>query len=443
LTIHWREHAINDAFLEFESRCDAPPQAISEPIPIVQSTEPSPIILSFNQHFNQELAEASETECDSEMSDFEMNNSGACFMMHATNSNNDDMTYAYAHIVSNNTIHRRRVMLDSCATTNLFKEGWATKSGGDPTVIQGLNGASPSGAAADALSVVGNSDVVMPGYISSQLPSNCVALLGRPAMRKLTNEHGFNMDFHLKQPLDSCHDLSFNNVSKITHEEHEGSTPDNGSKRKPKRMREVWLKPPTLPRKLPKLRNRGKSFFSRDGSKFIDGNLLCSTPNMDSNEMALNPLPKCLREGCKNHADPRPCSKHAGRSRKFCSHHCHRLNKANNSSHSSSNSGIENSEIVSKLSKNEIPISTILSKNEVFSTPEIKSSVSKSKSKSKHTVSISQKQMLKHLERKPIEEDNTDHVLQNQLAHQKVSTRFLSVSVTTPEFWKLGKNFVR
>ena len=377
---HVTELAINEAFRGFESCYDAPPQTISKPIPIHQATEPLPTILSFNQHFNQELAEASETECDSGMSDFDMVNSGVCFMMHATNSNDDDMTYAYAHIVSNNTTHRRRIMLDSCATTNLFKEGWATKSGGDPTVIQGLNGASPSGAAADALLVVGKSDVVMPGYISSQLPSDCVALLGRPAIHKLINEHGFNMDFHLKQPLDSCHDLSCNNVFQHTHKE---STHNKGSTRKPKRMREVWLKPPTLPRKLPKLRNRGKSWFCRDGSaKFVDGTLSCSTPNVDSSEMALNPFPP----------------------------------------NSSSNDEIKNLTIIPQLFKNEIPISNILSKNEVFSTPEIKSSKLKPTSKSKHTVLISQKQMLRYLERKPIKKDNTDHVLQNQLAHQKVTT---------------------
>ncbi|MGB1481639.1 MAG: RNase H-like domain-containing protein, partial [Flavobacteriales bacterium] len=335
----------------------------------VEATEPLPTILSFNQHIDQELAEASETECDSGMSDFDMANSGVCFMMHAPNSNNDDMTYAYAHIVKNNTVHRRRVVLDSGATTNLFKEGWATKSGGDPTVIQGLNGASPSGAAADALLVVGKSDVVMPGYISSQLPSNCVALLGRPAIRKLINEHDFDMNFHLKQPVDSCHDLSCN----VAQNAHEAGTHKKPT-RKPKRMREVWLKPPTLPRKLPKLRNRGKSWFCRDGPKFVDDTLLCSTPNVDSTEMALDQFPQLTP------FPPHPSS------------------------------------------KDEIQTSTPKSsKNEVCSAPEIETSELKSTSKSKHTVLISQKQMLKYLQRKPIKEDITNHVLQNQLAHQRVT----------------------
>ena len=142
-------------------------------------------------------------------------------------------------------------------------------------------------------------------------------------------------------------------------------------------MREAWLKPPTLPQKLPKLRNHGESRFCRDGSKLVDGTLSRSTPNVDSNEMASNPFPQ----------------------------------------NSSSNDEVKTLASVPKSSKNEIPIS-------VFPASEIKSSKLQPTSKweSKHSVLISQKQMLRYLERKPIKKDDTDHVLQNQLAHQKVTT---------------------
>ena len=68
-------------------------------------------------------------------------------------------------------------------------------------MMQGSKGASPTGAAADALFVVDKSDAVaVPGHISNQLPVNCVVLPGRPEMRELTSDHGFGMSSHLKQP---------------------------------------------------------------------------------------------------------------------------------------------------------------------------------------------------------------------------------------------------
>ena len=108
-------------------------------------------------------------------------------------------------------------------------------------------------------------NVPLAGHISEALPDNCVALLGRPTIRKLIKEHGLNIDFHLSQDRGECHDLMFH------------ALPTRASAPR-KRTRETQLDPPPFvegPLQIGQNRdllwNPLKQIRRGDGSGFLQG----------------------------------------------------------------------------------------------------------------------------------------------------------------------------
>ena len=160
----------------------------------------------------------------------------------------------------NTKFHRRRVILDSGASTNLFSAGWAQESDKAPALIDGLHETKLSGPAATAVLNIDGSLVHVAGHLTPDLPDNCVALFGRPAIRHLTKTHGPNVDFHTSQKSDSCPDLMFRGKSR-------------------KRVREVVLRPPSCSvRRTPKMKDQRKTWFMNE---CFDDTLQCK------------PLPSC------------------------------------------------------------------------------------------------------------------------------------------------------
>ena len=291
-----------------------------------------------------------------------------CLMMkHLDN----DFTIACVQMIDakTNIAHNKRIVLDSGSTTNLFQKGWATEISGQPALIKGLNNTKVSGSNAVGILIIKNQDLNVQGYLSDDLPNGCVALLGRPTIRLLITKFGFDVNFHMKQPSGSCHSLKFDESK------NEGVIKPTTAQSK--RLREIWLKPPNKRRKCVKNLVKNSEENVRIFSKKHRGNITKSK-NFESK----NKRPKCLRKGCDEPADPRPCSKHPGRARKCCSHSCHQLHKTATKDETSSS--------LAPKTKN-------------------------------HTALISQKQMLKYLERKPIKNIDIDHVLQNKTAHKRVS----------------------
>ena len=167
-----------------------------------------PAVKSFNESkFNPENQRFRSTaiESDSESDDHQANGhtsrmdsgeiSHVCCMLALNDINSNDLTLACALVrnTNDNKFHRQRVILDTGASTNLFAAGWAANTGKAPALLDGLHETKVSGPAARSVIKTRHGKMFMSGYVSNDLPTDCVALIGRPTIRKLTKHHGLNM----------------------------------------------------------------------------------------------------------------------------------------------------------------------------------------------------------------------------------------------------------
>ena len=189
-----------------------------------------------------------------------------------------------------------KVALDTCSTVDEFTPEFARVDLSRPRErVQSRDSLSMTGQPACTELTVCGVILRIQGFVSKTLPPGCMALLSKPTLQHLIANHGLNLEPHLMS----------NNGESLPLQTRVDTHQSRSSTKGETRIR------------TQKGRKRVAACMSIDSPKNL----------VEGKRWKRPPMPKCLWKNCEKSLT----HKQGGRGHKFCSHHCHRLDKKSKS----------------------------------------------------------------------------------------------------------------